>query len=106
MEVGYSWFWLASSTDRLFDSFDGNISVVRDPGFNRDRTGRSGDEVGSALETRLRYQLASRVSTIVRYTHFTAGDFVKNVIAAHPEEIDRRSGNTDFFYFEVLISAF
>jgi hypothetical protein len=106
VEVGYSWFWLASSTDRLFDSFDGNISVVRDPGFNRDRTGRSGDEVGSALETRLRYQLASRVSTIVGYTHFTAGDFVKNVIAAHPEEIDRRSGNTDFFYFEVLISAF
>jgi hypothetical protein len=106
VELGYSWFWLASSTDRLFDSFDGNISVVKDPGFNRDRTGRSGDEVGSALETRLRYQLASRVSTIVGYTHFTAGDFVKNVIAAHPDEIDQRSGNTDFFYVEVLVSAF
>ncbi|MDQ3185221.1 MAG: alginate export family protein, partial [Pseudomonadota bacterium] len=106
LEAGYSWFWLASSTDRLFDSFDGNISVVRDPGFNRDRTGRSGDDVGSALEMRLRYQLTSRINTTVGYTHFTAGDFVKNVIAANPDHIAQRSGNTDFFYVEVLISAF
>ena len=106
LEAGYSWFWLASSTDRLFDSFDGNISVVRDPGFNRDRTGRSGDYVGSAVELRLRYQVTSRVNTTVGYTHFTAGEFVKNRIAANPGHIDQRSGNTDFFYVEVLISAF
>jgi hypothetical protein len=28
------------------------------------------------------------------------------VIAAHPDEITQRSGNTDFFYFEVVVSAF
>ena len=106
LEASYAWFWLASSTDRLFDSFDGNISVTKDPGFNRDRTGRSGDYVGSALELRLRYQLTSRINTTLGYTHFTAGDFVKNVIKAHPDHITQRSGNTDFFYFEVLISAF
>lgn len=106
IEAGYAWFWLASSTDRLFDSFDGNISVVRDPGFNRDKTGRSGDWVGGAFEGRLRYQPWPRVNTVLGYTHFTAGDFVKNVIAAHPTHIDQRSGNTDFLYFEVLISAF
>ena len=106
LEVGYSWFWLASSTDRLFDSFDGNISVVKDPGFNRDKTGRSGDYVGSAVELRLRYQLTSRINTVIGYTHFTAGDFVKNRIAAQPDHIAQRSGNTDFFYVEVLMSAF
>ena len=106
IEAGYTWFWLASSTDRLFDSFNGNISVAQDPGFNRDKTGKSGDYVGSALETRIRYQLTPRVNTVVGYTHFTAGNFVKNVIAAHPTGIDQRSGNTDFFYVEVLISAF
>ncbi len=106
IEAGYTWFWLASSTDRLFDTFDGNISVVRDPGFNRDRTGRSGDWVGGAFEGRIRYQLTPRVNTVVGYTHFTAGDFVKNRIAAQPDHIAQRSGNTDFLYVEVLISAF
>ena len=105
-ETSYAWFWLASKTDRLFDSFDGNISVTKDPGFNRDRTGRSGDYVGSALELRVRYQPASRVNVVVGYSHFIAGEFVKNVIAAHPTQIDQRSGNTDFFYVEVLVSAF
>ncbi|MEK6707530.1 MAG: alginate export family protein [Pseudomonadota bacterium] len=106
IEAGYTWFWLASSTDRLFDTFDGNISVVRDPGFNRDKTGRSGDWVGGAFEGRIRYQLTPRVNTVVGYTHFTAGDFVKNRIAAQPDHIAQRSGNTDFLYVEVLISAF
>lgn len=104
LEVGYSWFWLASSTDRLFGTFNGNNSVVNDTGFNRDRTGRSGDEVGSALETRMRYQFTPRINTTLGYTHFTAGNFVKNRIAAQPTHIDQRSGNTDFFYLEVLIS--
>ncbi len=106
IEAGYTWFWLASSTDRLFDTFDGNISVTKDPGFNRDTTGRSGDSVGGAFEGRIRYQLTPRVNTVVGYTHFTAGDFVKNRIAAHPDHIAQRSGNTDFLYVEVLISAF
>ncbi|MCX7184336.1 MAG: alginate export family protein [Nitrosospira sp.] len=106
IEAGYTWFWLASSTDRLFDTFDGNISVVRDPGFNRNRNGTWGDQVGGAFEGRLRYQPWPRVNTVLGYTHFTAGDFVKNAIAAQPTHIDQRSGNTDFLYFEVLISAF
>lgn len=106
LEAGYSWFWLASNTDRLFDSFDGNISVVKDPGFNRDKTERNSDYVKSTIELRLHYQLTSRINTTFGYTHFTAGDFVKNRIAAQPEHITQRSGNTDFFYVEVLMNAF
>ena len=111
-EMGYGGYWLASGTDRMFDILDGNISnTIKDPGFNRDRTGKSGDFGGHAFEGRIRYQATSRISTILGYTHFTAGEFVKNRIAAtscetlhkHPCT-DQRSGNTDFLYFEVLIS--
>ncbi|PXW88414.1 alginate export protein [Nitrosomonas sp. Nm84] len=111
-ELGYGAYFLASSTDRMFDILDGNISnTVKDPGFNRDRTGQSGDFGGHAFEGRIRYQVTSRISTTLGYTHFTAGEFVKNRIAAnscatrhsHPC-VDQRSGDTDFLYFEVLIS--
>ncbi|MBS0299207.1 MAG: alginate export family protein [Proteobacteria bacterium] len=111
-EMGYGGYWLASSTDRMFDFLDGNISnTIKDPGFNRDRTGKSGDFAGHSFEGRVRYQATSRISTILGYTHFTAGEFVKNRIAAtscavlHKEPCtDQRSGDTDFLYFEVLIS--
>ncbi|HNC42318.1 MAG TPA: alginate export family protein, partial [Nitrosomonas sp.] len=112
-EMGYGAYWLASGTDRMFDILDGNISnTIKDPGFNRDRTGKSGDFGGHALEGRIRFQPTPRIQTILGYTHFTAGEFVKNRIAASPSCadghahpcVDRRSGNTDFLYFEVLIS--
>lgn len=112
-EMGYGAYWLASNTDRMFDILDGNISnTIKDPGFNRDRSGKSGDFGGHAFEGRIRFQPTPRIQTILGYTHFTAGEFVKNRIAASPSCadghahpcVDRRSGNTDFLYFEVLIS--
>ena len=106
IEAGYSWFWLASNKDRLFDTFDGNISVVNDPKLNRNKAGTWGDYAGGAFEGRLRYQLTPKVNTVLGYTHFTSGNFVQNAIGAAPTHIAQRSGNTDFLYFEVLISAF
>lgn len=112
-ELTYGWYFLASKRDRMFDILDGNISqTVQDPGFNRDRNGQSGDFAGHALEGRIRYQVSPKVNTILGYTHFTAEDFVKNRIAASPSCatghvhpcVDHRSGDTDFLYFEVLIS--
>lgn len=111
-EMGYGGYWLASDTDRMFDFLNGNISnTVKDPGFNRDKTGKSGDFAGHSFEGRIRYQPTPRISTILGYTHFTAGEFVKNRIAAtscatlHKDPCtDQRSGDTDFLYFEVLIS--
>lgn len=112
-ELTYGWYFLASKRDRMFDILDGNISqTVQDPGFNRDRTGQSGDFAGHAFEGRIRYQVSPKINTVLGYTHFTAEDFVKNRIAASPSCatghvhpcVDRRSGDTDFLYFEVLIS--
>lgn len=104
LEATYAWFWLASNTDRMFEIFDGNNSTVKDPGFNRDKTGTSGSQIGSAIEGRLRYQVTPRINAILGYSHFFGGNFVKNRIAAQPTLIDQRSGSTDFLYFEVLIS--
>lgn len=112
-EMTYAWYFLASKRDRMFDILDGNISnTIKDPGFNRDRTGQSGDFSGHAFEGRIRYQVTPKIGATLGYTHFTAGDFVKNRIAASPSCatgnaqpcVDHRSGNTDFLYFEVLIS--
>lgn len=112
-ELTYGWYFLASKRDRMFDVLDGNISnTVQDPGFNRDRTGKSGDFAGHSLEGRVRYQVTPKITAVLGYTHFTAEDFVKNRIAASPSCasgnihpcVDHRSGNTDFLYFEVLIS--
>ncbi len=112
-ELTYAWYFLASKRDRMFDILNGNISnTVQDPGFNRDRTGQSGDFAGHSFEGRIRYQVTPKVNTVLGYTHFTAEDFVKNRIAASPSCtgghahpcVDHRSGDTDFLYFEVLIS--
>lgn len=112
-ELTYAWYFLASKRDRMFDILNGNISnTVKDPGFNRDRTGQSGDFAGHAFEGRIRYQVTPKINTVLGYTHFTAEDYVKNRIAASPSCatthvhpcVDHRSGDTDFLYFEVLIS--
>lgn len=112
-ELTYAWYFLASKRDRMFDILNGNISnTLPDPGFNRDRTGQSGDFAGHSLEGRIRYQVTPKIGAVLGYTHFTAEDFVKNRIAASPSCaggathpcVDYRSGNTDFLYFEVLIS--
>ena len=104
IETTYAWFWLASNTDRMFEILDGNNSVAKDSGFNRDKTGASGSHVGSAVEGRIRYQVTPRITALLGYSHFFAGDFIKNRIAARPILINQRSGSTDFLYFEVLIS--
>lgn len=101
LETTYSGYWLASSTDRLFDFLNGNDSAIKDPGFNRDRTGSSGDFVGHALEARLRYRFAPYLETVVGYTHFVSGDFVINRQEA---SIGEHTDDTNFFYVEILVT--
>lgn len=103
IDGGYNFFWLASSTDQFKNLLDGNNSAIANPGFNRDKTGRSGDHIGHAVDIRARYKLTSRVDTTVGYSHFTSGNFTINrQIAANGSS----PGSSDFFYVEVLISAF
>ena len=103
IDGGYSWFWLASSTDRFNNLLDGNNSAIPNPGFNRDATGRSGDFIGHSVDIRARYKITEHINTTVGYSHFTSGEFTRNrQIAA----LGKSPGSSDFFYVEVVVSAF
>ena len=103
IDGGYSWYWLASSTDRFNNLLDGNTSARRNPGFNRDVTGRSGDFIGHNFDIRARYKLTDRIDTTVGYSHFVSGNFTRNRQVA---ALGRTPRSSDFFYVEVVISAF
>lgn len=85
MDLGYSFYWLASGTDRLSGT---NV---------RDRQGRSGRFVGHEFDGRIRWQVTPKVEAIVGYAHFTAGDYVSN---------QGRPQDTDFAYLEISLKAF
>jgi hypothetical protein len=103
IDGGYSWFWLASSTDRFNNLLDGNNSAIRNPGFNRDPSGRSGDFIGHNFDIRARYKLTANIDTTVGYSHFTSGEFTRN---RQITALGRTPGSSDFFYVEVVITAF
>ena len=86
MDLGYSWYWLASNTDRF--------SAANNA---RDKTGRSGGFVGHEVDMRARYQLNTRVEAIVGFAHFTPGNFIDSTV---------RPQGTDFAYLEISINAF
>jgi len=85
LELGYSWYWLASDQDRI---------TAADA---RDKKGTSGNFFGHEFDIRARYQLNSKVEATLGYAHFTPGDFTQNAI---------RRGDTDFAYLEISINAF
>jgi hypothetical protein len=80
-DFGYSWYWLASGTDR----FNGAKNA-------RDTTGKSGGFVGHEFDIRGRYTLNPKTEITIGYAHFLPGDFTRNKV---------RSGDTDFAYFEL-----
>lgn len=85
MDLGYSWYWLASDADRL------NTADARD------RAGKSGSFIGHEFDMRARWQMTPKIEAIFGYAHFIPGDFTKNTV---------RSGDTDFAYLEISVRAF
>lgn len=86
MDLGYSWYWLASDQDRF--------SAANNA---RDRTGKSGGFIGHDFDIRARYQVNSKVEAIIGYAHFIPGNFTANTV---------RNEDTDFAYLEISINAF
>ena len=85
-DLGYSWYWLASATDRFIGG-----------GIVRDRSGASGRSVGHEFDIRARWQIHPQLEAILGYAHFTPGEFTRRMV---------RPGDTDFLYLEFNISAF
>jgi hypothetical protein len=84
IDFGYSWYCLASATDRY--------SIANNA---RDKTGRSGNSIGHEFDIRARWQISKKFEAILGYAHFTASDFTRKVV---------RPGGTDFAYLELNIA--
>ncbi|MDN5754101.1 MAG: alginate export family protein [Nitrosospira sp.] len=103
IDGAYSWFWLASDTDRFRNLFRGGTDSNGEDFSNRDATGNSGDFIGHAFDVRARYKLTDYIDTTVGYSHFVSGEFTRNrQIAA----LGNSPGSSDFFYVQVVVSAF
>ncbi|MFN0079191.1 MAG: alginate export family protein [Prosthecobacter sp.] len=79
-DLGYSWYWLDSATDRFTTA---NNAL--------DSTGASGGCIGHEFDLRTRFNLGDKTELILGYAHFSAGGFVENNV---------RRGDTDFAYLE------
>jgi hypothetical protein len=86
VDLGYSWYWLASDTDRFSAAANA-----------RDKSGNSGNSVGHEFDIRARWQVSSQLELIAGYAHFVAGDFTRTSI---------RPDQTDFGYLELNLLAF
>jgi hypothetical protein len=92
---GYSFYWLASKTDRFNNLLNGS--------GNRDQTGNSGNFMGHGLDFRTRFNPTPYIETNIGYAHFTNGAFVQNrQIAANNEA----ANSSDFVYLELSFNVF
>lgn len=71
VDIGYSWYRLASATDRW-----NNASL-------RDTTGNSGKNVGEEVDLRMRFPINTLSAVNLGYAYFWAGDFTKKHHACH-----------------------
>ncbi|MFZ2281516.1 MAG: alginate export family protein [Prosthecobacter sp.] len=80
VDFGYSYYWLASGTDRFNAANNA-----------RDRTGASGNFLGQEFDIRARYTWDAKTEFTIGYSYFAAGGFVER-------QLQRPS--TNFAYFE------
>jgi sulfur carrier protein ThiS len=99
VDTGFSWYQLDQASDRW--NAGGDL---------RDRTGRSGRDLGKEFDLRVRFPLSQYASLNLGYAHFWAGDFVKKAPSANADNIrnftQNRSSDSDFFYTELTLLGF
>jgi alginate export protein len=80
IDFGYSYYWLASATDRFKQ---GNVT---------DKTGRSGNFLGQEFDIRARFNWDAKTEITLGYACFASGGFVE-------QQLQRPS--TNFAYFQL-----
>lgn len=93
MDGGYTWYWLQSATDRFNNLLAGSN--------NRDKTGESGNYIGSGPNFRIRAKPLSFVDMIFGYSYFMTGYFVQNMQAVANGEYAEFS---NFCYLETTVN--
>jgi len=93
VDGGYTWYWLQSSTDRFNNLLAGSN--------NRDKTGESGNYIGSGPNFRIRAKPWTFVDMIFGYSYFMTGDFVQNMQTTANGEFATFS---NFCYLETTVN--
>ena len=94
VDGGYSFYWLASDTDRFNNLLGGSN--------NRDVTGNSGTSLGNGLDIRFRFSPTKFMAANLGYAHFINGEFVINRQEA---ALDESSNSSDFAYIELTFNV-
>ncbi|WP_020167651.1 MULTISPECIES: alginate export family protein [Methylotenera] len=96
VDTSFSWYRLDDASDRW------------QAGSNlRDRTGKSGNDLGKEIDVRVRFPINQYASLNIGYAHFWAGDFVKDAVKLPANNNDAtRSDSSNFFYTELTLLGF
>lgn len=96
VELGYSWLYLASGSDRFFRPNAGQST-------QRDYQEKAGKDIGQEFDTRIRYPLTKTMDFTFGYAHFRAGDYIKQNVFRTNATTGVRSDKThsDFAYIEI-----
>jgi hypothetical protein len=97
-DVSYSFYWLASKTDRFNNLF--NVPT-NEHAENRDKTGQSGKFLGHGPDGRIRFEVLKFMKSAVGYSLFFNGTFVKN---RQEVALNKSAWGSSFFYIETLIN--
>lgn len=93
VDLGYSWFWLASGTDRYYRA---NAAV----GTSRDYTEKYGNHIGNEADIRARWAATPSTEIVFGYSYFKAGTFTEKNIWSSTEQPNAK-GDSNFAYIEV-----
>lgn len=102
VDLGYSWFWLASGTDRYYRA---NAAA----GTARDYTEKYGKHIGDEADIRARYAPTKSTEVTVGYSFFKAGSYTNgniwssynNATTTKPAKITPERGDSNFVYIEI-----
>jgi hypothetical protein len=98
VDLGYSWFWLASGSDRYYRA---NSAASTD----HDYTEKYGSHIGNEIDIRARYALTKSTEITVGYSYFKAGTFTEKNIWSTPTASNGR-GDSNFAYIEISQKLF
>ena len=91
VDFGYSWYDLASATDRWAAS-----------GY-RDTSGKSGKEIGQEFDIRAQFPVTKYLSMVAGYSYFMAGDFAQ---AQSQKQQPGRDNDTHYVWIDATVVAF
>lgn len=101
VDLGFSWFWLASGSDRYYRA---NAAA----GTSRDYKESYGSHIGNEIDIRARYSLTKNTEVTVGYSYFKSGTFTEKNVWSTPSgtPASQGRGDSNFAYIEISQKLF